>query len=181
MPETKKLLIVGVGSIGLRHLRCFKNTGRAELSFCEVNPTLRAQVANDYDIERHFPDLESALVDSYDAAVICTPANLHIPMATRLAEAGIHLLLEKPLSTSLDGIDKLQETIKRRNLESAVAYVMRCNPIMRAMRDAVVSGRFGRPVEIVCVSGQHFPTFGRPIARSITRIGRRGAELFRTR
>ena len=88
-------------------MRCFQSTGRARLSFCEVNQALRAQVAKEYKIERHYPDLESALADRYDAAVICTPANLHIPMAIRLAEAGVHLLLEKPLSTSLDGIDKL--------------------------------------------------------------------------
>jgi predicted dehydrogenase len=166
MSDTKKVLIVGVGSIGLRHLRCFQTTGRVSLSFCEVNQALRAKVAEEYKIERHFADLESALADRYDAAVICTPANLHIPMAIRLAEAGVHLLLEKPLSTSLDNIDKLQEVLQRRKLKSAVAYVMRNNPILRAVKDAVASGRFGRPVEIVSVSGQHFPTY-RPAYREI--------------
>jgi predicted dehydrogenase len=166
MPELKHILIVGVGSIGLRHLRCFDSTGRAKLSFCEVNQTLRTQVAHDYNVERHYPDLESALAVPYDAAVICTPANLHIPMAIRLAKAGIHLLLEKPLSTNLDGIDKLHEILKQQNLKSAVAYVMRNNPILRSMRDAIASGRFGRPVEIVSTSGQHFPTY-RPAYRDI--------------
>ena len=77
-----------------------------EPSLCEVNQTLRAQVAKEYKIERHYP-IRMALADRYDAAVIATPANLHIPMAIRLAEAGVHLLLEKPLSTSLEGMDKL--------------------------------------------------------------------------
>jgi predicted dehydrogenase len=166
MSPTKKILIVGVGSIGLRHLRCFQGTGRAELSFCEVNQGLRAKVAEEQKIDRHYSDLDSALADRHDAAVICTPANLHIPMAIRLAEAGVHLLLEKPLSTSLDGIDKLRAIIQCRNLVSSVAYVLRNHPILRAMRDAVVSGRFGRPVEIISVSGQHFPTY-RPAYREI--------------
>jgi predicted dehydrogenase len=87
-------------------------------------------------------------------------------MAIRLAEAGLHLLLEKPLSTSLDGIDKLQEVLKRRKLHSAVAYVLRNHPVLRAMKDAIASGRFGRPVEIISVSGQHFPTY-RPAYREI--------------
>ena len=82
MSQTKDVLIVGVGSIGLRHLRCFQSTGRARLSFCEVNRDLRAKVAKDCNVDRHYPDLESALADRFDAAVICTPANLHIPMAT---------------------------------------------------------------------------------------------------
>jgi predicted dehydrogenase len=167
MPETKNILIVGVGSIGLRHLRCFQTTRRASLSFCEVNQALREKVAAEYKIERHYPDLESALAaERFDAAVIATPANLHISMAIRLAEAGVHLLLEKPLSTSLEGIDKLREILKSRNLKSAVAYVMRSNPILRAMKDAIASGRFGRPVEVVSVSGQHFPTY-RPAYREI--------------
>jgi predicted dehydrogenase len=166
MSQSKNILIVGVGSIGLRHLRCFQSTGRANLSFCEVNPTLRAQVAKDYGIQRHYPELESALAERYDAAVICTPANLHIAMAIRLAEAGVHLLLEKPLSTSLDNIDRLQQVLRDRQLKSSVAYVMRSNPVLSAMKDAIAAGRFGRPVEVVAVSGQHFPTY-RPAYREI--------------
>jgi predicted dehydrogenase len=160
------VLVVGVGSIGLRHLRCFQTTGRAAVSFCEVNQTLRAQVAKEYQIDRHYGDLDSALADRPDAAVIATPAHLHIPVAIRLAEAGADLLLEKPLSTSLDGIDRLQEVLRRRNLKSAVAYVMRANPVLREMKDAIASGRFGRPLQVVSVAGQHFPTY-RPAYREI--------------
>jgi lactate dehydrogenase-like 2-hydroxyacid dehydrogenase len=43
--QKKNVLIVGVGSIGQRHLRCFKETGRATLSLCEVNPALRWPIA----------------------------------------------------------------------------------------------------------------------------------------
>ena len=136
------------------------------MSICEVNPTLRAKVAEEQKIERHYADLDTALADRHDAAVICTPANIHIPMAIRLAEAGVHLLLEKPLSTSLDGIDKLRQTLDRGKLLSSVAYVLRNHPILRAMKEAIASGRFGRPVEIMSVSGQHFPTY-RPAYREI--------------
>ncbi len=166
MSELKTVLVVGVGSIGLRHLRCFQNTGRARLSICEVHPTLRSQVAEEYRIDRHYPDLDSALADRHDAAVIATPAHLHIPIAIRLAEAGSHLLLEKPLSTSLEGIDSLQNTLRRQSLVAAVAYVHRANPSVRAMREAIASGRFGRPVEVIAACGQHFPTY-RPAYREI--------------
>jgi predicted dehydrogenase len=166
MQFQKNILIVGVGSIGLRHLRCFQNTGRARLSFCEIDPQLRSKVAGEYHIDRHFPDLEAALAERYDAAVICTPAHLHIPMATRLAEAGIHLLLEKPLSTSLEGVDALRKILRDKKILSAVAYVHRANPVLQEMRAALVSGRFGRPVEVVAVCGQHFPTY-RPAYREI--------------
>jgi predicted dehydrogenase len=166
MQLPRDILIVGVGSIGLRHLRCFLETGRVRASFCEIDPQLRTKVAAEYHIERHFADLDSALADRYDAAVVCTPAHLHIPMATKLAEAGIHLLLEKPLSTSLDGVETLRKLLGDKKILSAVAYVHRANPVLQGMRAALRSGRFGRPVEVVAVCGQHFPTY-RPAYREI--------------
>lgn len=162
--EKKSILVIGTGSIGLRHLRCFQETQRACLSLCEVNPVLRAKVAEEYRIERCYPDLETALGDPHDAAVIATPAHLHVPMAQRLAEAGVNLLIEKPLSTHLDGIDALEETLRNRRLVAAVAYVYRANPILAAMKEAIASGRFGRPVQLTAVCGQHFPTY-RPAYR----------------
>jgi len=167
MPSSKKrMLIVGVGSIGLRHLRCFQSTGRVELTICENNAALRSQVAQEYKIDRHYANLDAALTEPCDAAVIATPAPFHIPMAVQLATAGIHLLLEKPLSTGLEGVDVLQRIVAERSLLAAVAYVYRVNPILGAMREAILSGRFGSPVEIVAVCGQHFPTY-RPAYRDI--------------
>ena len=102
MATKHRVLVIGVGSIGERHLRCFRNTGRAELALCEVNEALRADVARRYGVGRAFGRFEDALAEPHDVAVIATPAPLHVPQATRLAEAGVHLLIEKPLSTSLD-------------------------------------------------------------------------------
>jgi len=158
--------VIGVGSIGLRHLRCFQESGRAEVSFCEVRPALRAKVAAECQIGRHYGSLDEALADPHDAAVVATPAHLHVPMALRLAEAGLHLFVEKPLSTSLEGIEALEETVRRRGLIAAVAYVLRSNPVLREMRKAIVSGRFGRPVQITATCGAHFPTY-RPAYREI--------------
>jgi len=166
MPETKNVLIVGVGSIGLRHLRCFQATGRASLSLCEIDESLRRLVAEQYGIARAYADLDAALADRHDAAVIATPAHLHVPMGLRLAEAGMHLLVEKPLSTSPDGIDRLEQALARRRRVGAVAYVLRHHPALRAMRQAIRAGRFGEPVELVAVCGQHFPTY-RPAYREI--------------
>jgi predicted dehydrogenase len=87
-------------------------------------------------------------------------------MATQLADAGIHLLIEKPLSTSLVGIERLRQAIDGRHVICSVAYVYRAHPVLTAMREAILSGRFGRPLELIAVSGQHFPTY-RPAYREI--------------
>jgi len=166
MVKPRRLLIVGVGSIGHRHLRCFQATGRAEPSICEPNDDLRRRLAEEYRVDRTYASLEAALADPHDAAVIATPANLHVPMAIRIVECGLHLLIEKPLSTSLEGIESLRQAVARRGVVAAVAYVYRAHPILRAMRAALASGRFGRPVELAAVGGQHFPTY-RPAYREI--------------
>ena len=166
MPPLKTLLVIGVGSIGERHLRCFQATGRVRLSLCDTNPGLRQRVAEQYGIDRVYTDLDAALADPHDAAVIATPAQLHVPMATQLAQAGMHLLIEKPLSIALDGIDRLQEELRSRRLTAVVAYVLRMHPALRDMKRQIDSGRFGRPVHMVTTSGQHFPTY-RPAYREI--------------
>ena len=166
MARPLKVLVVGVGSIGHRHLRCFQATGRVELSLCEVNQVLRDRLAREYGIQRAYASLDAALADPHDAAVVATPANFHVSMATRLAEAGLHVLLEKPVSTSLAGIDALGKTVAERGVVAAVAYVYHAHPVVQAMRSALASGRFGRPVQLVAVCGQHFPTY-RPAYREI--------------
>jgi predicted dehydrogenase len=160
-----RILIVGLGSIGERHLRCAQRIQRAELAICDINNDLRRTISERYNIQHVYADFDAALTARPDLAVICVPANLHILLATRLVESGIHVLIEKPLSTSLDGVDQLRQAVLRRNVIAAVAYVLRTNPNLIAMRAALHSGRFGRPVQLVAVAGQNFP-FYRPAYRN---------------
>jgi predicted dehydrogenase len=166
MDMAARVLIIGVGSIGERHLRCFQSTGRADLSLCEIKGWLRERISRQYGIDRTYADLNAALADPHDAAVIATPAHLHVSMAADLAAAGVHLLIEKPLSTSLDGVDALTQVVAGQNVKVAVAYVLRLHPALAAMRCAIHAGRFGRPVQLVAACGQHFPTY-RPAYREI--------------
>ncbi|MCH2597088.1 MAG: Gfo/Idh/MocA family oxidoreductase [Pirellulales bacterium] len=161
-----KTLIIGVGSIGERHLRCFQKTGRVQTSICEVNPELRERIASEYGVERSYASLDEALSDEHDLAVVATPAHLHIPMAHQLAAAGVHLLIEKPLSTTLEGIDALCELVAQKKLVAGVAYIRRADPALIAMKEAIDSGRFGKPLQLVVFCGQDF-SFYRPAYRDI--------------
>jgi len=164
--KSHRLLVIGVGSIGERHVRCFAQTNRVDVCICEINEPLRKTIADRYAISSAFANLDDAISHSPHAAVICAPAHLHIPMATQLADAGVHLLIEKPLSTGFEGIDRLFALVREKNLTASVAYTQRMHPALSAMRDAIRSGRFGEPVQIVGVSGQNFP-FYRPAYRDI--------------
>src|SRR4051794_20809432 len=123
-------------------------------------------VAQRYGVTASHGDLDAALADPPDVAVVATPAPSHVPLATRLARAGVHVLIEKPLSTSTEGIEELREAVRDRKVVAGVAYVYRAHPLLGPMREAILGGRFGRPVEVVTVCGQHFPTY-RPAYRTI--------------
>lgn len=163
--RTHRVVIVGVGSIGERHCRCFLATGRAEVSIVEYKASLAQDVAQRYGVIAH-RDLDAALDSRPDVAVIATPAPLHIAQATKCVEAGTQVLIEKPLSISLEGISQLQEAVAQQQAVVGVAYVYRAFPVLTAMRTALQSGRFGTPRQITAVCGQHFPTY-RPAYREI--------------
>ena len=153
------VLVVGAGSIGERHIRCFGATGRARVSFVEVRTELREEIANRYPGTQPFASLDAALEQRVDAAVIATPAPMHVPQAAQLVERGVHVLIEKPLSVTLDGVQELIDLARQKRVVAGVAYVYRAHPVLADMRAAIRAGRFGRPVEIVAVCGQHFPLY----------------------
>jgi predicted dehydrogenase len=129
----------------------------------EINPELRNRIASQYRVDG-YASLAEALAAKPELAVIATPAHLHVPIAIELTGAGIHLLIEKPLSTSLDGLNELAAVARDNHCVVGVAYVYRSFPALAEMRTAIVEGRFGKPLEIIGVSGQNFPTY-RPAYR----------------
>jgi predicted dehydrogenase len=167
-----RVLVVGVGSIGERHLRCLQKTGRAEVGVCEINEELRRRVSNEYSVTASFAELDRALERSWDAAVIAVPAHVHIPIASRLAEAGVSLYIEKPLATRLAGVDDLRKQVQEKRLACAVAYVYRAHPALRDMQEAISQGLLGALLQLVVVSGQDF-AFYRPAYRQTYYADRR--------
>src|SRR5688572_11494135 len=106
-----RIVVIGAGSIGERHIRCFAATGRARVSFVEPRAEVRDRVAAKYGGVQPLESIGAALDRGTDAAVIATPATLHVPQATQLAQRGVHLLIEKPLSVSIDGVAELAAAV----------------------------------------------------------------------
>ncbi|HWL52025.1 MAG TPA: Gfo/Idh/MocA family oxidoreductase [Chthoniobacteraceae bacterium] len=167
-PDRLRVAVVGTGSIGERHLRCFQATGRAEVIACEPNPDLGHAVVERYACP-WFTTLEEAVAAQpeekpIDAAILCTPAHLHIPLARQYVEAGLHLLIEKPLAVSEEGIPLLQQAARERERVVRVAYTLRSHPVYQRLKQRL--GEIGEPRQWVSTHGQHFPTF-RPAYRDI--------------
>lgn len=92
----------------------------------------------------------------HDVAVICTPAPLHVDMAGYALERGVNVLIEKPLSNSLAGVDQLLATRDRTGRQVAVAYIYHTFPILTQIRDYVASGELGPILQAVITTGQPF-------------------------
>ncbi len=162
----REVLIVVTGSIGERHARCFGQLSDVAVSVCEPNDALRRQVAEKYNVRQAIADYDQAALDEFDAVVICTPAPLHIGMSIRALQAGCHVLCEKPLSISLDGVDELDEAIRSSERIFRVAYTWRQHPGMKWVESQLRGGTIGRPLQATIVSGQDFAFF-RPAYREI--------------
>jgi predicted dehydrogenase len=160
------ILVIGCGSIGERHLRCFQQTGRCHVSVCDANATLLAEVSGRYGVPSYGSLSEALSAQRFDALVICTPAHTHLAIAREGAAHGAALLIEKPLSVTLDGLEETRAAIAKSGRFAAVAYVYHCFPWLVAAREFLHSGALGRPLQATVVAGQHFPTF-RPAYRDI--------------
>ena len=90
-------------------------------------------------------DVRDVPVDSYDAALVCTPDEPKIELLSWLLERGKHVLVEKPLWAAADAqITKLQELARTNGAVCYTAYNHRFEPHFVAMRELIASGRLGR-------------------------------------
>ena len=156
-----KILIVGVGSIGERHTRCFSDIQGVDVGICDLDIELVEEVGEKYGIGEIGGGIDEMDISSFDAAVICTPANTHIPIARMLSNYDLHLLIEKPLSTSIDGVEDIIEISENSQKIVSVGYVFRSDEVLVSMREALMSGKFGVALHIIGSAGHFFP-FYRP-------------------
>ncbi len=161
-----RVLIVGAGSIGTRHARCFLRTERAEVAVCEPREERHRELAREYDLAALYRDLDEAPLKDLDCVVVCVPAHLHVSMALRALDAGCHVLIEKPLCLKVEEAETMAAAARATDLVTAVAYTYRSMPFMQDLREAVLRGDIGPVRCAVAVSGQHFPLY-RPDYREI--------------
>lgn len=158
-----EVLVVGGGSIGERHLRCFQQTEPCRVSICESLEERRRGLEETYEVDG-FASIEEAKSRDWDLVVVATPAHLHIDHALALADSSDAFLIEKPLSTSLDRVDELARGLTGKLV--GVAYVYRAHPAFQSLRQIVKDETYGPARQVTVTGGQHFPSF-RPAYRDI--------------
>ncbi len=155
----RKVLIIGAGGIGGRHIRGYAATGRADISVVEPDSARRAAAAKLPETSAVFADLDAADLSAFDLAVICAPAHLHVQIMRQCAAANLPFMCEKPLSVTLDGVDAVLAEVAAKNLLARVGYIRRVADEVRALRDQINAGKIGELRLVYMNSSQEFPKY----------------------
>jgi predicted dehydrogenase len=150
-----KILIAGLGSIGRQHLRNLLTLGEKDILFYRTHQsTLPEDVLADFPVET---DLVQALNHKPDAVIISNPTSMHLEVAIPAARAGCHLLLEKPISDSLEGIDELFKAVKSGGGKVLVGYQFRFHPGLQKVDDLLRNGALGKLISARAHWGEYLP------------------------
>lgn len=154
----KRILIVGLGSIGSRHLRLL----RGLFPSADIR-VLRHQATDQIPEYANgcLHSIDQAIVFTPNIAIIANPATFHIDVATALAQAGVHLLIEKPLSSSAHGIQELIDICKQKKLVLFIGYNLRFFTSLRCFRDFLIEGLVGKVLSVRSEMGQYLPSWRR--------------------
>ncbi|HYW08601.1 MAG TPA: Gfo/Idh/MocA family oxidoreductase [Longimicrobium sp.] len=133
--------VLGVGSLGFHHARILREVAGAEMAgVFDASPERTAEVAAELGV-RGFAT-QDELLETVDAAVVAVPTTGHAEVALAALDAGVHLLIEKPIASTLDEAQRIVERAREQGLVVATGHVERFNGALRACEEYLEQPRF---------------------------------------
>jgi len=158
-----KVLVVGYGSIGRRHVGNLINYDAVEkiIVYSKIKEHIgRTDKKNITMINAADTNLSTAVDQSNpDFAIIANETYKHMDTAITLAQKEVHLFIEKPLSHNLEKMDVLKEIIRKKNLKVFIAYNLRFLPAIEYLRDQIRGGEIGVLYFAQIEAGQYLPSW----------------------
>jgi predicted dehydrogenase len=150
-----KILIAGFGSIGRRHLNNLRALGESDFVLLRShNSTLSENDIQGIPVET---DITAALSHIPDAVIISNPTSLHLAVAIPAAKAGCSVLMEKPVSHSMERVTELQSALESGGGRLLVGFQYRFHPVLRQVKQWLESGKIGNPVSSRAHWGEYLP------------------------
>jgi scyllo-inositol 2-dehydrogenase (NAD+) len=144
--------IIGVGWCGgIRAIACASSPLVESLHLAEVKEERLTKIAGQTGAATATTDWEALVADPDIQALMisATPETLHHPMARAALQAGKHVLLEKPISITLEEADELIDLAASRQLKFTIGYSQRFNPKQALVKRSLNDGTLGRPVSVL--------------------------------
>ena len=146
--------VLGIGSMGRHHVRNARALDGFELVAVADPSGDRFGVAGGLTV---LPDVESLIEEGLDAAIVAVPTVYHEDAALKLAAAGVHTMIEKPLSGSVESGERIAKAFDEAGLVGALGYVERCNPALLDMRRRIAEGQLGEVYQVVTRRQSPYP------------------------
>ncbi|MBI5352749.1 MAG: Gfo/Idh/MocA family oxidoreductase [Chloroflexi bacterium] len=151
-----KTLIAGLGSIGRRHMRNLIALGEKDIIlFRTRKATMPDDELDGYPVETDL--IEALAKHKPDAVIVANPTALHLDVAIPAAEAGCSILLEKPVSNSLEKLDVLQETAEKNGSKILVGFQFRYHPTLNKARELIRQNVLGKILTVHAHWGEYLP------------------------
>ena len=145
---------MGYGSIGKRHIQNLSNYSDIEIIVC----TKRKQ---DIFLKKNkckvIKSLKKSISENPDFAIISNVTSLHIETAIELANAGIHFLIEKPLSHNQNGVKKLLNVIKTKKLITLIGCHLRFHPCIIKIKEIIEKKKIGKVLAVQAQNSSYLP------------------------
>jgi predicted dehydrogenase len=164
-----RILIVGLGAIGQRHLRNLRALLGDDVEIAAYRQRgLRRVLSDGLEVEAEeglheayriqaFTELDDALASQPEAVFVCNPTSAHLSVALKAARAGCNLFIEKPLSHTLEGVEALFAAIEERELVAMVGYQLRFDPCLVRARGLLREGAIGAVLAVRAEVGEYLP------------------------
>lgn len=147
MSELLGAAILGTGDVSGEYIKAFHKNPHTEVRAILSREAARAEAkAREYGLDRcrAYTSLEELLrADDIHVVAICTPHHLHVEQGVACAQAGKHLIVEKPVALDLEGLRKLDRAIREAGVRSVVGFVLRWNPLAETIRAILAEGLLG--------------------------------------
>lgn len=140
-----KAAVIGVGSMGRNHVRVYRELDGVELvGISDKNPATAEKVASVYGVP-YYEDYCNLLEESQpDLVSLVVPTDKHFEVALDIIDRGIHVLVEKPITSTFEEGQQLVEAAERKGVILAVGHIERFNPVMIELRRRLKEGMAGR-------------------------------------
>jgi predicted dehydrogenase len=139
--------IQGAGWVSTQHIDAYKaNPHTRVVAICSRRMSsckARAEEASLKDV-RLYTDYDRMLDDpEVDIVSICTPQHLHPEETVKAAEARKHILIEKPVAISLEGLKAMRDAVRKAGVKTVVSFVLRWNPLVKILKRIISEGFIG--------------------------------------
>jgi predicted dehydrogenase len=153
-----RILVIGAGSIGRRHISNLNLLGYNDLDVVDISYANLGYVKKNFKIKEIFTDFNDALNSKeYNVGFILTPPVYHIPMALELAKKGLDLFIEKPLSHNLENVDDLIKIMKANNLVIMMGFNMRFKSSLIKIKKLLEEEKIGKIISARIHVGSYLP------------------------